>query len=489
MKTPQDRTEQFYNVCNLIVPNEVCVGCGLCAGICPADALEIEWNKYGEYVPVERAGRCTNCGECLQVCPFGNQQVNETDLAKAEFENIEGIKHNPVTGFYLDLYAGYSKVDDHRINAAAGGLTTWLLETLLKEKIVNRVCCITPCVGPETLFRYTIVDSVEDIRKDSKSVYYPVELSRIIPEILNPSVKCAVVGLPCVLKGLRLAISHNRELGDRIVVLIGLVCGHLKSKYFAEYLCALAGGDPSELSSATFRVKDSRRHHLDHRFEFKCGSGPAAHKGWIYQTQGMSRLWGCDCFKLNACNFCDDITAEVADVTFGDAIAEDYSYGNMGANFVIVRSLLVNTILLQGANSGQLVLDRVGEETVLERQKDLVKQKRGDLQHRLYRRLSQTDVSYVPAKRVSPRRRYNILANVDMELREKMRIASWETYLRFRYKDNLVEQMESVLKSLSENVNRKILFRIARFMRKEKQHIQRTIRKLAGFMWAGKTHL
>lgn len=489
MKTLQGQTEQFYNVCNVIVPNEICVGCGLCAGICPADALEIEWNKYGEYVPVERAGRCTDCGECLQVCPFGNQQVNETDLAKAEFENIEGIKHNPVTGFYLDLYAGYSKVDDHRVNAAAGGLTTWLLETLLKEKIVNRVCCITSCVGPDILFRYTIVDSVEDIRKASKSVYYPVELSKVISEILSIDAKYAVVGLPCMLKGLRLAMLRNADLKNRIVVLVGLVCGQQKSKYFTEYLCALAGGNPSELSSATFRVKDSRRHHLDHRFEFKCGSGPTARKGCIYQTQGMSRLWGYDCFKLNACNFCDDITAEVADVTFGDAIAEDYSYGNMGANFAIVRHPLVNTILLRGADSGQLVLDRVSKEAVLKRQKDLVKQKRGDLQHKLYRRLSQTDVSYVPAKRVSPRRRYNILANADMELREKMRIASWETYLRFRYKDNLVEQMENALKSLSENANRKILFRIARFIRKEKQHIQRTIRKLTGFMWTGKTYL
>jgi len=475
-------TIKYRNVCDVIVPGNLCVGCGICAGICPESALQIVWNNYGEYVPVEQAGRCTECGLCLNVCPFWNQQINEIDLAKAEFENITGIKHNPVTGFYLDLYAGYSKVDDHRINAASGGLTTWLLETLLKGKIINRVCCVTPCVGPDTLFRYNVVDSVEDIRKASKSVYYPVELSKIIPQILNLNGKCAVVGLPCVLKGIRLAISHNKKLGDKIAVLIGLVCGQLKSKYFAEYLCTLTGGDPSELVSASFRVKDSRRHHLDHRFEFTCGSGDNTVKGHIYQSEGMSWLWGHDCFKLNACNFCDDITAEVADATFGDAIAEDYSYGNRGGNFAIVRSPLVNKILQQGADLGQLVLDRVSEQAVLERQRDLVKQKRGDLQHILYKRLFQTNVSYVPAKRVSPKRRYDILANADMELRGKMSVASRETYLRLRGKKNLVEQMERALKSLSEDANRKNLLRITRFIVKGKKRIKQAIGNLAGKM-------
>ncbi|MCK4821847.1 Coenzyme F420 hydrogenase/dehydrogenase, beta subunit C-terminal domain, partial [bacterium] len=230
---------QYRNVCEVIVPNDLCCGCGICAGICPEDALKIEWNKYGEYAPVEQPGKCVECGWCFQVCPFWNQDKNETTLAERDFTHREGIQHDSVVGFFHDLFAGYSKVGNHRIQGAAGGLTTWLLEKMLTQGIVNRVCCVVPNNDPNTLFRFSVVDTIQDIRHASRSVYYPVELSQVISEILNADGKYAVVGLPCALKGLRLAMLRNTDLRERIVVLVGLVCGQQKSKFFAEYLCAL----------------------------------------------------------------------------------------------------------------------------------------------------------------------------------------------------------------------------------------------------------
>ena len=75
-------SNQYRNVCDVIVPSQLCVGCGICAGICLQGAINIEWNHYGEYTPVEQTGKCNECGLCLQVCPFWNQQENETTLAE-----------------------------------------------------------------------------------------------------------------------------------------------------------------------------------------------------------------------------------------------------------------------------------------------------------------------------------------------------------------------------------------------------------------------
>ena len=441
---------QYRNVCEVIVPNDLCCGCGICAGICPNDALKIEWNKYGEYAPVEQTGKCVECGLCFQVCPFWNQEENETTLAEREFKNQEGFQHDSVVGFFLDLFAGYSKVGNHRIQGAAGGLTTWLLEKMLTQGIVNRVCCVVPNNDPNTLFRFSVVDTIQDIRHASRSVYYPVELSQVISEILNTDGKYAVVGLPCALKGLRLAMLRNTDLRERIVVLVGLVCGQQKSKFFAEYLCALAGGQPSKLTSASFRVKDRTRHHLDHRFEFTCGSGDNIMKGHIYQSEGMGWLWGHDCFKLNACNYCDDITAEVADVTFGDAVSEPYSYGTAGANFVVVRSAMVHDLLVNGASAGDIVLDRVPLKAVIERQQGVILLKRHDLQQRLYVSQKKGNASYSPAKRFPPRQRSDPSCNRDMEMRDQMTAVSRNTYAEYRYQPDVVTRMERAIKSVPD---------------------------------------
>ena len=468
----------YRNVCDVIVPNDLCCGCGVCAGICPVDALEIVWNKYGEYAPVEQTGKCTECELCLQVCPFWNQEESETTLAEREFGRQDGIQHDSVVGLYLDLFAGYSKVNSHRIQGAGGGLTTWLLEKMLAQGVVDSVCCVVPNSDPDTLFRFSVVESIQDVRRASRSAYYPVELSQVISEILGMDARYAVTGLPCALKGLRLAMQRNAKLRKRIVVLVGLVCGQQKSKFFAEYLCALAGGQPSELVAASFRVKDTARHHLDHRFEFSCGSGENVTTGHIYQSEGMGWLWGHDCFKLNACNFCDDITAEVADVTFGDAVAEPYSYGTAGANFVIVRSEMMRDLLTRGASSGEIVLDRVPLQAVIERQQGVILLKRHDLQQRLYTIHSKGNASYIPVKRFPPRRRLNPFRNWDMEKRDQLRAVSRNTYAEYRYQPGVVLQVERAIWSILEKSAYKdwrshLLSGIAGIMKSIRYRIQR----------------
>ena len=109
MRTAAQVHKQYRNVCDVIIPNDLCSGCGVCAGICPANSLKMEWNRYGQYVPAEDAGECVECGLCLKSCPFWNQEDNETTLAEREFKHQKGIQFNPVTGFFLGLFAGYRR--------------------------------------------------------------------------------------------------------------------------------------------------------------------------------------------------------------------------------------------------------------------------------------------------------------------------------------------------------------------------------------------
>ena len=53
-----------------VVRHHLCTGCGVCAGICPREALEMTVDeRKGCYVPRIDVERCTRCGLCYEVCP------------------------------------------------------------------------------------------------------------------------------------------------------------------------------------------------------------------------------------------------------------------------------------------------------------------------------------------------------------------------------------------------------------------------------------
>jgi ferredoxin len=126
------------NVCTEVVAHNLCIGCGVCAGICPRGNLRIDFNQYGEYNALETGKGCSEkCDLCLKVCPFYDHGENEDTIGKRLFADIPKINHKPETGYYLDTFVGYSNIDDHRGNGASGGLATWTLETLLRKVLLT----------------------------------------------------------------------------------------------------------------------------------------------------------------------------------------------------------------------------------------------------------------------------------------------------------------------------------------------------------------
>jgi coenzyme F420-reducing hydrogenase beta subunit len=410
------------NVIDKIVKNDLCIGCGTCAGICPQKILKIQDNEYGEYIPSEVQVCESHCGLCMEVCPFGDNE-NETQIGAKIYGSTEGIRYLPETGYYLDSYVGYS--NEFRQSSASGGMAVWLLTKLLKEGIVDYVICPTPQKNPEKLFSFEILSDENSIKAASGSVYYPVEMSEIIQKIIEFPGRYAVTGLPCFIKALRLASQKNRKLRERIAFTIGLVCGQMKSKNYTKYIAALAGNKGlNKIQSVYYRGKDPENPASNYYFRFTDEHGL---KYKIFWNDGISEAWVNRWFTPNACNYCDDVFAELADVTFMDAWLPEYSKDSMGTNLVLVRSSEILALIQGGMEKNEISLNTISIEKVIKSQLGVLDLKRNQLSYRLYIALQEGQKA--PKKRVPSEERIGALKKREFKLKAKMQKESRKLFL------------------------------------------------------------
>lgn len=369
--------EMIHNVITEVVRHNLCIGCGLCAGICPHEALQMQFNSFGEYTPEPTANSCSStCSICLKTCPFYAENPYEDQLGQELFGKIAGVQYRPETGYHLQSWLGFCADEKQRLRSASGGLATWVQQQLLRQNIVDAVISVTPCNGPEKLFEYTIKTREEELGLCARSAYYPVHLAEIVRHILKTQEKYAVIGLPCAVKGLRLAARQSPRLRDRIRFHLGLVCEMSRSRGYTEYLCALAGGKPDKVKQIQFRLKSSDHSVTDYGISLKWKSeGGESVCKTIYRSQYYDRLSG-RYFVPHACSFCDDTFCETADAVFMDAWlpqCNDYR----GASIVLVREPLIAEIIEKGIADSHLQAHRLSIEKALQSQFSVVRKKRG----------------------------------------------------------------------------------------------------------------
>lgn len=378
------------------IKKDYCCGCGVCAGVCPKNCLEMKFNKYGQYNPV-LVGDCIDCGLCLKVCPFMNGNPNEDDISDELFADKNGIEHRSETGYYLENYVGYAPQEQMRWKGASGGMATYVLSRLLELNEVDYVVAVSPNSDSGRLFKFVVVSSPEELQKCSKSAYYPVEVSEVLQHIQENEGKYAIIGLPCVCKAIRLAQLRNNKLKDRIRYVVGLVCGQQKSKCYTEYLSRKCGIDRPV--KVLFREKDEKEASTNLLFVAEGGRGEKQKK--YFKQDGVSKVWCQGWFTLNACLYCDDIFAECADIALMDAWLSRYTSESKGTSLLIDRVGLAKKMKLVG-------IENICLEDVINSQKGVLNNKRFDVFLRL--KAANKNSDYVPQKRRNRLIRVNEIA-------------------------------------------------------------------------------
>lgn len=418
-----------------VVGGGYCIGCGACAAVDPS--IRIGFNKHRQFqatLPSEVAG---DGSAAASVCPFASGNPNETDLGKELYGATADF--DPKIGHHLATYAGWVEESDFRSAGSSGGMGSWVLCELLGRGLVDRVALVEasePNAAGDPLFRYTVVSTPDEVRKNAKSRYHPIELSGIVRMMLDHDERYAVVGIPCFLKALRLLCRQQPVLRKRVAFTVGLVCGHLKSAAFGELLAWQVGIKPQELRAIDFRRKIpgerssqygiTARGLVDGREETRFGAN----------RDLFGSNWGLGFFKYKACEFCDDVMAELADITIGDAWLPEYEDDDRGTNVIVVRQPELLKMCREAADSGRIHLDPLSTDRVVASQAGGFRHRRDGLAYRLH--LTQAVGLWHPPKRVEaaadhlPRRRKELLRQ-----RYRMFELSHEAFAEARAKGDL----------------------------------------------------
>lgn len=348
-------------VISQVVENDLCIGCGACTYACDSNALSMHWNDYGFLVP-KLTDACDCKRSCINVCPFNPSPKTEVkDESKiADIFLAESSVEYDKLGRLINIYAGYSH--EFRITSSSGGMATYILNELLSRGVVDHVFSVTSAEESDSYYQYSIISNANELKKSSKTKYYPVTLESVLTKLDELDGKVAVVGVACFVKAVRLAQYENPALKQKIPFVVGIICGGVKSRYFTEYLASKAGiKNSSSIQSPEYRIKDEKSTAHDYSFGALDTNSNNYKK---IKMREVGDMWGTGLFKSNACDFCDDVVTELADISLGDAWLEPYNLDGKGTSLIITRSPLAETIIKDGISNAALMLSPITPETM-----------------------------------------------------------------------------------------------------------------------------
>jgi coenzyme F420 hydrogenase subunit beta len=352
-----------------VVKNDLCTGCGTCVSLCPNSAIRIVRDrKKGTYLPRLDIKKCNECEICWRVCPgnFVNFRELNLEIFAKEPEDI-------LLGNSLNCYSGYSTDYKIRYNSSSGGLISQILIFALEEGIIDGALVTKMDEKNPLEPQPFIAKTANEIISASKSKYCPVPVNVGLKEIMKENGKFAIVGLPCHMHGVRKAEKIVKKLGEKIVLHIGIFCSHTLNFLATEFLLESLGIKKENVRKLSYRgygwpgmlsveLNDGNQ----------CAARASIHIPFIH----FGRMHILHFFIPQRCLMCTDQSCELADISFGDAWLPDFKHDKVGTSVIISRTEKAEKILQLAAQKGEIKLDKLSRNKLVQSQKEVLRFKK-----------------------------------------------------------------------------------------------------------------
>ncbi|MHA1581515.1 MAG: Coenzyme F420 hydrogenase/dehydrogenase, beta subunit C-terminal domain [Candidatus Baldrarchaeia archaeon] len=305
----------------MVVKDGLCIHCGACYSVCPVNV--IEWDEK-KVIPKIIEKKCTGCKVCIKVCPSVNFEKEYAPI----YQNLKSYLIGPIK----EVYLSYATDTELRREASSGGFVTAFLITLMNIGVIDGAIVVIPNSANPFLPRAIIARDEEEIKGARGSKYTIVPTCLLIKEILKNNKKFAVVGTPCQILAFKKSEKIFKELKEKIVVYIGLFCGHVM--YPSGYKVIIE----KEARKIPKKIKE-----IKYR-----GGGWPGYLSLFFENGAIIKIpydywvktyFSSLLFTPKRCLICNDSTSELADISVGDPWIPDIkATEQLGISLVVVRT-------------------------------------------------------------------------------------------------------------------------------------------------------
>ena len=343
------------NIDNIISSN-LCISCGACKHINPNKISIKKDFKKGMFLPV--ISEPLNLQEKKyfnEICPAKGYPIKQ--LSKEIFDK-PNYKDYRLGDF--NSYGAYRMKNSKILkNASSGGVMTGLAKKLLEENIVQGVVA--------TSFSYSngnvspVVEIITDpnkLYKTQGSKYMPVPTLLTIEKIRKFNGKVVFIGTPCQIASVRLIQKKDPVIKKKIYLTIGNFCGGFKDLREIDRFKDIAGMRKSEIKHFQFRGSGQPG---KMRIVSKMGNE------WSFPYPEYGNLTGY--MKYYRCRVCVDATAELADISCGDAWLDRFE--KMGSNWsiMLIRNKKLNNVISEMIKDNEISYEEITINEIVKSQK------------------------------------------------------------------------------------------------------------------------
>jgi coenzyme F420 hydrogenase subunit beta len=364
-------------------------------------------------------GLCTHCGTCVGLSnnslvmeetssgPLPKINMMDEELSDLAYMACPGkgfnypnlvnkIFHNKVKdwrmGHYEKIYIGYASDENIRRNGASGGIITTLLIYLLKEKKIDGAIVIKQGAPKPWLAKPIIATTEKEIINCAQSIYAPIPVNVILPEIKKFSGKLAFIGLPDQISSIRYLQTKKIEWLKKVQYLFGPYVGTNM------YTGALKSFIKSNGYDKMSKIKS---------LKYRDGEWPGSLKikmddDKVLQSEKFYYNYLIPFYITKSSLLSVDFSNELTDISVGDAWHPKYESLGQGYSVIVARSKKAIDLLKNMELKKNIFLDEIGLKEAINMHAHMIDfKKRGSFIRFYFRRIlgkSSPNFGYKPKK-------------------------------------------------------------------------------------------